>query len=605
MLIPKKDILETLSSIPELPGCYRYLDKNEDVIYIGKAKSLRRRIASYFQKEHSDAKTRALVNTLQWLEYFVVDTEHDALLLEYNLIKEYRPRYNIMLKNGNFYPYICVKREPFPRVFITHKPVRDGSEYFGPYPAGKMAHTLVGVIKKVFLPRTCSLNLTQENIALGRFRVCLNYHIHRCLAPCVGKQSEADYDENIRQIREVLKGNISSVKQELSDRMMLYASELKFEEAQAIKHSISILESYQAASAVISHSVGDALVCSFSEDLGSIYLNYLEVRSGNIVSGETLEYKKSLSEEPEEWLSTLVQESLNALRPGIKELILPLPIAYVPEGITVTIPQRGDKKRLLELSQKNVEQYKTDRDRQAEKLNPEQRNMQLLQELQNALGLPGLPYHMECFDNSNIQGSSPVAACVAFIGGRPAKELYRHYHIRSVQGQDDYASMAEAVQRRYTAFIEEDRELPDLIIADGGKGHMETIRKTLEDMGLAIPILGLAKDRKHKTANILYGNPPEVVGIMQRSPVFLLLERVQNEVHRFAIKFHREVRSKSQTHSELDTIHGIGSASKAKLLKHFKSVKKIREASLEDIEIILGRAKARLVHEYFHTKSNE
>ncbi|MDO4789653.1 MAG: GIY-YIG nuclease family protein, partial [Porphyromonas sp.] len=357
MLIPKKDILETLSSIPDLPGCYRYLDKNEVVVYIGKAKSLRRRIASYFQKEHVDAKTRALVNTLQWLEYFVVDTEHDALLLEYNLIKEYRPRYNIMLKHGNFYPYICIKKEAFPRIFVTHKPVRDGSEYFGPYPSRRMANTLIGVIKKVFLPRTCSLNLTSENILLGRFRVCLNYHIHRCLAPCVGKQKESDYDENVRQAREVLRGNISSVMQELKERMFGYASDLKFEEAHAIKRSIEILENYQAQSAVVSRHVGNALVCSFSEDSSSIYINYLEVREGNIVSGETLEYKKSLNEEAEEWLSTVIQESLSNLRPGIKELILPHPIAYVPEGVSVTIPQRGDKKKLLDLSLKNVEQY--------------------------------------------------------------------------------------------------------------------------------------------------------------------------------------------------------------------------------------------------------
>lgn len=603
MFVTKDKIVDNLDTIPEQPGCYRYLNKKEEVIYVGKAKNLRRRISSYFQKEHDDAKTRALVRNIHSLEYIVVDTEHDALLLEYNLIKQYRPRYNIMLKNGNFYPSICVKNEPFPRIFSTHKVVRDGSQYFGPYPNGAMSRALMYVIRKAFMPRTCSLNLTEENIASGKFKVCLNYHIKRCKGPCEGLQTKEDYDEKMHQAKEVLKGNVTEVKRALEEKMLKLSEEMRFEEAQEAKVMLEALENYQGQSAIVSGTVGNALVLSYAQDTESFYVNYLEVRNGHIVSGETLEYKKRIEEESRELLATILQEIYEDMEPGIKELILPVKVDFAPEGVTVINPQRGAKRRLLDLSIKNVQQYRIDKDKLAEKLNPEQRNTQLLKELQQMLGLPKLPYHMECFDNSNIQGSDPVAACVVFKGAKPVKEEYRHYHIKTVEGPDDYASMAEVVKRRYTSLMEEEKSLPDLIVTDGGKGHMETVREALAEIGLSIPILGLAKDKRHKTANILFGNPPEVIGVMQRSPVFHLLERLQNEVHRFAIKFHRNVRSKRQTKSELDEIKGVGPVTKKTLMRTFKSLKRIKETSLEELQNAVGEAKGELVYNYFNKKN--
>lgn len=606
MLIERDKVHELLATIPERPGCYIYRDKSDVVIYVGKAKNLRKRIASYFQRDADRPNARAMLRVFRTIEYMVVQTEHDALLLENNLIKQYQPNYNIMLKQGNNYPFICVKNEPFPRVFVTFKVVRDGSVYYGPYPNRSMAWMLINLFRKIYKFRTCSLDLSPDVISRRHYRVCLKYHIQRCDAPCEGLQTKGEYDSNIAKARLILEGNIRGVKQIIVDEMEQSSAALDFETANELYHTLQSLEQYQAKSTIISGVIGDALVTSCASDEDAFYLNYLLIHDGNIIAGRTLEYKKKLDEEESEIFATAIVDLLSGLSRGVGELIIP----YCPEfadfaGMTVTVPQRGDRKKVLNLSLDNVHQYMQDKYKQAEKLNPEQRNMKVLKELQSAVGLPVLPFHVECFDNSNISGTDPVAACVVFKGGKPSKKDYRLFHIRGGDDPDDYASMYEVVVRRYNRLRDEGAELPDLIITDGGRGHMSTVKSALREVGVDIPVLGLAKDDKHNTNEVLYGDPPIVVGIMQRGQVFYLLERIQNEVHRFAIEFHRKLRSKRQVHSELDDITGVGAVTKKRLLQSFKSVKRMREASLEDLQSAVGKSKGRVLYDYFRTKEKE
>ena len=603
MILSKKEIRDNLSLIPEQPGCYIYRDEEDKVIYVGKAKNLKKRISSYFNREPDSRKTRALLRAFTKLEYMVVSTEHDALLLENNLIKQHQPHYNILLKQGNMYPYICVKNEPFPRVFVTHKMVRDGSLYYGPYPNRGMAWTLIRLFRQIFKFRSCSLKLTTEGIDVGKYRVCLKYHIDRCLGPCVGYQSEEEYNKNIEQAKQILEGRINSVTRTLREQMLTASENLDFEAALEIQKTLEDLENYQGKSTIISNVIGDALVASYRVDTDALYVNYLLLREGNIIAGRTLEYKKQIEdEEKEELFATVLQELLDSSPIEVRELI----VEEVPNfgefpGVKITTPQRGDRRKVLALSIKNVEQYKKDKIKQQEKLNPEQRNTQILKNLMQAAGLPKLPYHVESFDNSNISGSDPVASCVVFKGARPSKKDYRLYRIKGVDGPDDYASMHEVVVRRYSRLKEEGEQLPDLIITDGGKGQMSTVKRALREVGVEIPVMGLAKDETHNTNQVLYGDPPQVIGIMQRSEVFYLLERIQKEVHRFAINYHRKLRSKRSTHSELDDIKGIGPANKQKLLKHFKSVKRIKDATKEELQEVLGASKGATVYTHFHT----
>ena len=603
MIIRKEEIQESLSVIPEKPGCYTYRDSAGVVIYVGKAKNLRKRISSYFQKNHSDRKVRALIRAFATIEYMVVETELDALLLENNLIKQHQPHYNILLKEGDLYPHICVKKEPFPRVFVTFKVIRDGSQYFGPYPNKGMAWTLINLFNRIFKFRTCSLKLNEQQIEEGKFRACLKYHINRCQAPCEGLQSKESYDESIRQAIEILRGNISHVRGILEESMAQASKDLDFERAMELQHTLQEISSYQAKSTIISNVIGNALVVSAASDLDAYYVNYLEVHNGNIIAGRTLEFKRQLmdDDDPEsDFLSTAIIQLLDEANFKVRELILEeVPSFGDFSHLTITIPQRGEKRKVLELSQQNVQQYMKDKHRQSEKMNPEQRNTQILRELMSAVGLPKLPYHVESFDNSNIQGSDPVASCIVFKGAKPSKKDYRLYKIRGVSGPDDYASMHEVVTRRYRRMIEEEQPLPDLIVTDGGKGQMGVVKAALREVGADIPVMGLAKDDRHNTNQVLYGDPPQVVGIMQRSQVFYLLERIQNEVHRFAITYHRKLRNKRQTQSALDEIPGIGPAYKQRLLKSFKSVKNIRSASLEQLQESIGVAKGQTVYNYF------
>lgn len=603
MIIRKEEIQESLSVIPEKPGCYTYRDSAGVVIYVGKAKNLRKRVSSYFQKNHSDRKVRALIRAFATIEYMVVETELDALLLENNLIKQYQPHYNILLKEGDLYPHICVKKEPFPRVFVTFKVIRDGSQYFGPYPNKGMAWTLINLFNRIFKFRTCSLKLNEQQIEEGKFRACLKYHINRCQAPCEGLQSKGSYDESIRQAIEILRGNICYVRGILEESMAQASKDLDFERAMELQHTLQEISSYQAKSTIISNVIGNALVVSAASDLDAYYVNYLEVHNGNIIAGRTLEFKRQLmdDDDPEsDFLSTAIVQLLNETNFKVRELILEEAPSFGDfSHLTITIPQRGEKRKVLELSQQNVQQYMKDKHRQSEKMNPEQRNTQILRELMSAVGLPKLPYHVESFDNSNIQGSDPVASCIVFKGAKPSKKDYRLYKIRGVSGPDDYASMYEVVTRRYRRMIEEEQPLPDLIVTDGGKGQMGVVKAALREVGADIPVMGLAKDDRHNTNQVLYGDPPQVVGIMQRSQVFYLLERIQNEVHRFAITYHRKLRSKRQTQSALDEIPGIGPAYKQRLLKSFKSVKNIRSASLEQLQESIGVAKGQTVYNYF------
>lgn len=591
-----------VANLPEGPGIYQYLNAEGVIIYVGKAKNLKRRVYSYFSKEHEPGKTRVLVSKIADIRYIVVNSEEDALLLENNLIKKYKPRYNVLLKDDKTYPSICVQNEYFPRIFKTRKIIRNGSSYYGPYSHMPSMNAVLDLIKHLYPLRTCNLNLSPENIRAGKFSVCLEYHIKNCAGPCIGLQSQEEYLRNIGEIKEILKGNTQDISRMLFQQMQELATEMKFEEAQKIKEKYTLIENYRSKSEVVSSILHNIDVFSIEEDENnSAFVNYLHITNGAINQAFTFEYKKRLNESKEELLTLGIIEMRERYKSLSREIIVPFEIDMELSNVVFTVPQRGDKKKLLELSQLNVKQYKADRMKQAEKLNPEQRNMRLMKEIQQELHLDRPPLQIECFDNSNIQGSDAVAACVVFKKVKPSKQDYRKYIIKTVEGPDDYASMKEVVRRRYQRAIDEESTLPDLIITDGGKGQMEAVRQVMEELHLTIPIAGLAKDRKHRTSELLFGFPPQTIGLKQHSPLFKLLEQIQNEVHRFAITFHRDKRSKRQVASALDTIKGIGEKTKTALLKEFKSVKRIKEASLEEISAIAGEAKAKIIKEALPT----
>lgn len=585
-------------NLPSTPGIYQYLNKEGVIIYVGKAKNLKRRVYSYFSKEHQSAKTRILVSKIADIRYIVVNTEEDALLLENNLIKKYKPRYNVLLKDDKSYPSICVSNEYFPRVFKTRQIIRNGSTYYGPYSHIPSMQAVLDLIKKLYPLRTCHLALTPENIRQGKFNVCLEYHIKNCKGPCIGMQSHDEYMDNIAQVKEILKGNTQAISDALMKEMMSLAEEMKFEEAQKVKEKYELIESYRAKSEVVSSILHNIDVFSIEMDENSAYINYLHITNGCINQAFTFEYKKRLNETKEELLQLGIIEMRERYKSCSREIIVPFELDMELNNVTFTIPQRGDKKHLLELSLLNVKQYKVDRLKQAEKLNPEQRSVRLLKEIQEQLQMDKMPMHIECFDNSNIQGSDAVAACVVFKKARPSKKDYRKYNIKTVVGPDDYASMQEVVRRRYSRILEEQGELPDLILTDGGKGQMEVVRQVIEDeLKLQIPIAGLAKNNKHRTSEVLFGFPPMTIGIKQGTPLFHLLENIQDEVHRFAITFHRDKRSKSQIASALDGIKGIGEKRKTVLLKEFKSVARIKQATVEELAAVIGEAAAKSVKE--------
>lgn len=586
-----------VSNLPEKPGIYQYLNEEGTIIYVGKAKNLKRRVYSYFSKEHEPGKTRMLVSKIADIRYIVVNTEEDALLLENNLIKKYKPRYNVLLKDDKTYPSICVQNEYFPRVFKTRKIIRNGSAYFGPYSHLPSMYAVLDLIKHLYPLRTCNLNLSPENISSGKFNVCLEYHIKNCAGPCIGKQSQEEYLKNIGEIKEILKGNTNEISRLLLEQMQTLAAEMKFEEAQKVKEKYLLIENYRSKSEVVSAVLHNVDVFSIEEEEpNTAFINYLHITNGVINQAFTFEYKKRLNESKEELLTLGIIEMRERYKSTSKEIIVPFELDMELNNVVFTVPQRGDKKKLLELSILNVKQYKADRLKQAEKLNPEQRSMRLMKEIQEELHLKELPMQIECFDNSNIQGSDAVAACVVFKKAKPSKKDYRKYLIKTVVGPDDYASMKEVVRRRYQRAIDENAPLPDLIITDGGKGQMEVVREVIEEeLHLSIPIAGLTKDNRHRTSELLFGFPPQTIGIKQHSPLFRLLTQIQDEVHRFAITFHRDKRSKRQVASALDSIKGIGEKTRTALLKEFKSVKRIREASLEDISKVVGEAKAKIV----------
>ena len=587
-----------VSNLPDSPGIYQYLNAEGVIIYVGKAKNLKRRVSSYFNREHPNGKTRLLVSKIADIRYIVVKSEEDALLLENNLIKKYKPRYNVLLKDDKTYPSICVSNEYFPRVFKTRNIIRNGSSYYGPYSHIPSMNALLELIKKLYPLRTCHHALTPENIRNGKFNVCLEYHIKNCKGPCIGMQSHDNYLRDIDEIKQILKGDTQIVSDLLMDEMQALAMDMEFEEAQAIKEKYELIESYRSKSEVVNRIIHNVDVFSIEMDENSAYINYLHITNGCINQAFTFEYKKRLNESKEELLQLGIVEMRERYQSKSREIIVPFELDMEMNNVTFTIPQRGEKKHLLELSIMNVKQYKVDRLKQADKLNPEQKKTRILKEIQEQLHLPKIPAHIECFDNSNIQGSDAVAACVVFKMGKPSKKDYRKFNIKTVVGPDDYASMKEVVRRRYSRAIEEGSPLPDLIITDGGKGQMEVVREVIEDeLQLNIPIAGLAKDNKHRTSELLYGFPPASIGVKQNTPLFHLLENIQDEVHRFAITFHRDKRSKSQTASVLDDISGIGEKRKTALLKAFKSVSRIQKASLEEIAEVVGMSAAKNIKE--------
>lgn len=582
-----------VQNLPDSPGIYQYLNKEGVIIYVGKAKNLKRRVYSYFSKEHEPGKTRVLVSKIADIRYIVVKTEEDALLLENNLIKKYKPRYNVLLKDDKTYPSICVTNEYFPRVIRTRKIVRNGSTYFGPYSHIPTMNALLELIKRLYPLRTCHLALTPENVAAGKFQVCLEYHIKNCKAPCIGLQSHEEYMANIAQVKEILKGNTREIAAALMDEMQALAAELRFEDAQRVKEKYELIEAYRSRSEVVSAVLHNIDVFSIAEDGDSAYINYLHITNGCVNQAFTFEYKRRMDETKEDLLAMGIVEMRERYKSRSREIIVPFELDLELAGVTFTIPQRGDKKTLLDLSLLNVKQYKVDRLKQAEKLNPEQKSVRLMREIQEQLHLPKLPMLIESFDNSNISGTDAVAACVVFRKAKPSKADYRKYNIKTVVGPDDYASMQEVVRRRYSRAVEEGTPLPDLIITDGGKGQMEVVRQVIEDeLHLSIPIAGLAKDNRHRTSELLYGFPPVTIGVKQGTPLFHLLERIQDEVHRFAITFHRDKRSKRQVASALDTVKGIGEKRKTALLKAFKSVARIRKASVEELASVVGEKAA-------------
>ena len=589
--------------LPEKPGSYQFYDDTKTIIYVGKAKNLKSRVSSYFHAEVDRFKTKVLVSKIFDISYTVVNTDEDALLLENALIKKYNPRYNVLLKDGKTYPSICVTNELFPRIFSTRTINKKWGTYYGPYSHVGTMKMVLDLIKQLYHPRTCRQPLTKEGIETGKYKVCLDYHIKKCMGPCAGKQSYEDYQKNIQQAREILKGNTRQVLRELKDEMFRLSDELRFEEAEEVKQKYLALDNFVTHSQVVSQTINNVDVFSITSDEKIAYINYIHVSNGTINQSFTIEYKKKLEETDEELLQLGIVELRERFKSDAKEIIVPQNLETELEGITFTIPQRGDKKTLLDLSIMNGKQYKFDRLKQAEKLNPEQKQTRLMKELQDKLHLPTMPYQIECFDNSNISGTDAVAACVVFKGMKPSKRDYKHFNIKTVEGPDDYASMKEVVHRRYTRQIEEEQPLPDLIIADGGKGQMEVIRQVIQDeLNLDIPIAGLAKNEHHRTNELLYGFPPLSVALKTDSELFRVLTHIQDEVHRFAIEFHRKKRSKRALHSELDDIPGIGPKMRDGLLNALKSVKKIREAELSELEAIIGPAKAQIVYRFFHTE---
>ncbi|MBV3429850.1 excinuclease ABC subunit UvrC [Prevotella copri] len=592
-------------SMPEKPGSYQYYDENHTIIYVGKAKNLKRRVSSYFHKEVDRYKTKVLVSKIFDISYTVVNTEEDALLLENSLIKKYNPRYNVLLKDGKTYPSICVTNEYFPRIFKTRNINKKVGTFFGPYPHVGSMYAVLEVIKKLYKPRTCRFPITKEGVEEGKYKPCLEYHIHNCGAPCINKQSYEEYQENMRQAREILKGNTREVGKYLYDLMMKNAELLRFEIAEEYKKKYQLLDEFEAKSEVVSHTITDVDVFTIVNDdaMKNAFINYIHVKNGTINQSFTYEYKRKLEESDEELLITAIPEIRERFHSTSKEIIVPFEMEWKLKDATFFVPQRGDKKHLLELSEMNCKQYKFDRLKQAEKLNPEQKQTRLMKELQTKLKLPKMPYQIECFDNSNISGTDAVAGCIVYKGMKPSRKDYRKYNIKTVEGPDDYASMQEVVRRRYSRMIEEETALPDLIITDGGKGQMEVVREVIEDeLHLEIPIAGLAKDDRHRTNELLYGFPPQTIALPPESELFKVLTQIQDEVHRYAITFHRDKRSKHALHSELDDIKGIGPKAKEALLSKFKSVKKIKEASLEQLTEVLGPHKAEILAKYFAEK---
>ena len=592
-------------SMPEKPGSYQYYDENHTIIYVGKAKNLKRRVSSYFHKEVDRYKTKVLVSKIFDISYTVVNTEEDALLLENSLIKKYNPRYNVLLKDGKTYPSICVTNEYFPRIFKTRNINKKVGTFFGPYPHVGSMYAVLEVIKKLYKPRTCRFPITKEGVAEGKYKPCLEYHIHNCGAPCINRQSYEEYQENMRQAREILKGNTREVSKYLYDLMMKNAELLRFEIAEEYKKKYQLLDEFEAKSEVVSHTITDVDVFTIVNDdaMKNAFINYIHVKNGTINQSFTYEYKRKLEESDEELLITAIPEIRERFHSTSKEIIVPFEMEWKLKDATFFVPQRGDKKHLLELSEMNCKQYKFDRLKQAEKLNPEQKQTRLMKELQTKLKLPKMPYQIECFDNSNISGTDAVAGCIVYKGMKPSRKDYRKYNIKTVEGPDDYASMQEVVRRRYSRMIEEETPLPDLIITDGGKGQMEVVREVIEDeLHLEIPIAGLAKDDRHRTNELLYGFPPQTIALPPESELFKVLTQIQDEVHRYAITFHRDKRSKHALHSELDDIKGIGPKAKEALLSKFKSVKKIKEASQEQLSEVLGPHKAEILAKYFAEK---
>ena len=593
-------------SMPEKPGSYQYYDENHTIIYVGKAKNLKRRVSSYFHKEVDRYKTKVLVSKIFDISYTVVNTEEDALLLENSLIKKYNPRYNVLLKDGKTYPSICVTNEYFPRIFKTRHINKKVGTFFGPYPHIGSMYAVLEVIKKLYKPRTCRFPITKEGVKEGKYKPCLEYHIHNCGAPCISKQSYEEYQENMRQAREILKGNTREVSKYLYDLMMKNAELLRFEIAEEYKKKYQLLDEFEAKSEVVSHTITDVDVFTIVNDDANknAFINYIHVKNGTINQSFTYEYKRKLEESDEELLITAIPEIRERFHSTSKEIIVPFEMEWKLKDATFFVPQRGDKKHLLELSEMNCKQYKFDRLKQAEKLNPEQKQTRLMKELQSKLKLPKMPYQIECFDNSNISGTDAVAGCIVYKGMKPSRKDYRKYNIKTVEGPDDYASMQEVVRRRYSRMIEEETPLPDLIITDGGKAQMEVVREVIEDeLHLEIPIAGLAKDDRHRTNELLYGFPPQTIALPPESELFKVLTQIQDEVHRYAITFHRDKRSKHALHSELDDIKGIGPKAKEALLSKFKSVKKIKEASQEQLSEVLGPHKAEILAKYFTEKS--
>lgn len=593
-------------NMPEKPGSYQFYDENHTIIYVGKAKRLKQRVSSYFHKEVDRFKTKVLVSKIRDISYTVVKTEEDALLLENSLIKKYNPRYNVLLKDGKTYPSICITNEYFPRIFKTRTINKHYGTFYGPYPHVGSMNAILDIIKRLYKPRTCRLSLTKEGIAQGKFKPCLEYHIHNCGGPCINKQSYEEYQENMNQAREILKGNTREVSKRLYRLMMKNAELLKFEVAEDLKNKISLLNDFVSKSEVVSYTIDDVDVFTIIDDDNNrnAYINYIHVRKGTINQSFTFEYKRKLDESDEELLITAIPDIRERFKSHAKEIIVPFEMEWKMKEATFVIPQRGDKKHLLELSEMNGKQYKFDRLKQAEKLNPEQKQTRLMKELQEKLRLPKLPYQIECFDNSNISGTDAVAGCIVYKGMKPSRKDYRKYNIKTVEGPDDYASMQEVVRRRYSRMKEEHLPLPDLIITDGGKGQMDVVKEVVVDeLQLDIPIAGLAKDDRHRTNELLYGFPPQTVGLDIKSELFKVLTQIQDEVHRFAITFHRDKRSKHALHSELDDIKGLGPKGKEALLKHLKTVKGIKDADYQEIVSILGQAKGTLVYKHFHPDS--